>query len=80
MASGVLEALWLDPPARSYRLERGQLERQAALRGSRRVPSLDARCFSRANGEMVTGGYLLQLLARYWTEQVGALKAVGSGR
>ena len=50
------------------------------MHAARQSPSLDAVCFKRANGEMMTGRQRLQLLAKHWTEHVDELKAAAAGR
>jgi hypothetical protein len=44
------------------------------VRAAREAPDLDAGCFRRATGEVMTGRQRLELLARHWTEHVNELK------
>jgi hypothetical protein len=41
------------------------------------APSIDAPCFRRATGEVMTGRERLELLARHWSEHVRELQAAG---
>ena len=45
------------------------------VRAARQAPDLDRPCFKRSNGEVMTGGERLALLARHWTEHIHALHA-----
>jgi hypothetical protein len=44
------------------------------VRAARRAPNLDAPCFRRADGEVLTGRQRLELLARHWAEHVRDLQ------
>jgi len=52
------------------RLAHGRL-----MRAARTAPDLDAPCFRRASGEVLSGSQRLELLARHWTEHVKELQA-----
>jgi hypothetical protein len=45
------------------------------VRAVRRATDLDAPCFRRPNGELVSGRQRLEVLARHWTEHVKELEA-----
>jgi hypothetical protein len=45
------------------------------VRAARSEPNLDAPCFRRADGEVLTGRQRLELLARHWAEHVRDLQA-----
>jgi hypothetical protein len=45
------------------------------VRAARSAPNLDAPCFRRADGEVLTGRQRLELLARHWAEHVRGLHA-----
>ena len=44
------------------------------VRAARSAPDLDKPCFKRPNGETVTGGQRLEVLARHWAEHVRDLQ------
>ena len=44
------------------------------VRAARNAPDLDAPCFRRSTGEVMTGAQRLELLARHWTEHVRELR------
>ena len=52
------------------RLAHGRL-----MRAARSAPDLDQACFSRANGDTLTGAQRLALLAKHWREHVAELQA-----
>jgi hypothetical protein len=45
------------------------------MHAARNAPDLDKPCFSRANGETLTGAQRLELLAKHWREHVHELQA-----
>jgi hypothetical protein len=45
------------------------------MRAARNAADLDAPCFRRSNGEVMTGRQRLELLAKHWTEHVHELQA-----
>ena len=47
-------------------------------RAARNAPDLDRACFQRSNGERMTGGQRLELLARHWAEHVRDLQAAAA--
>jgi hypothetical protein len=55
------------------RLAHGRL-----MRAARGAPDLEAPCFRRANGEVLSGRQRLELLARHWTEHVRGLQAAAT--
>jgi hypothetical protein len=50
------------------------------MQAARRSPNLDAACFKRANGEVMTGRQRLDLLAKHWREHVEELEAAAAAR
>lgn len=44
------------------------------MRAARSAPDLDAPCFQRASGDLLTGRQRLELLARHWAEHVRELE------
>jgi hypothetical protein len=50
------------------------------LRAAGNAPDLDAPCFRRATGELMTGRQRLELLARHWAGHVKELQEVATGR
>jgi hypothetical protein len=48
------------------------------IRAARNAPDLDRPCFQRSNGERMTGGQRLELLARHWAEHVRDLQAAAA--
>jgi len=48
------------------------------VRAARDAPSLDAVCFKRSGGELLTVRQRLEGLARHWAEHVGALQAAAA--
>ena len=48
------------------------------MRAARDAPDLDHPCFQRSNGERMTGGQRLELLARHWAEHVRDLQAAAA--
>ena len=49
------------------------------LRAAGSAPDLDAPCFRRATGEVMTGRQRLELLARHWAEHVRELQDAAGG-
>ena len=47
-------------------------------RAAHNAPDLDRSCFQRSNGERMTGGQRLELLARHWAEHVRDLQAAAA--
>jgi len=43
------------------------------------APDIDAPCFRRSTGEVMTGRQRLELLARHWADHVGELRAAAKG-
>jgi hypothetical protein len=60
----------IDDLIAQLRLAHGRL-----MRASRSSPDLDAPCFKRASGEVMTGRQRLAVLAKHWAEHVAELKA-----
>ncbi len=60
----------------------GQLRQAHArlLTAARNAPDLNRACFRRSNGEMMTGGQRLELLARHWAEHIRELQAAATAR
>ena len=52
------------------RLAHGRL-----MKAAHDAPDLDTACFTRANGETLTGAQRLELLAKHWREHVHELQA-----
>ena len=52
------------------RLAHGRL-----MQAAKSSPDLDKACFTRANGETLTGAQRLELLAKHWREHVAELQA-----
>jgi hypothetical protein len=50
------------------------------LQAARSAPDLDAPCFQRANGELLTGRQRLEGLARHWTGHLAELQAAAAAR
>ena len=48
------------------------------MRAARDASDLDAPCFRRSTGEVMTGRQRLELLARHWAEHVDALKSAAA--
>ena len=48
------------------------------MRAARAAPDLDAPCFRRGDGEVMTGRQRLTLLARHWADHVRELRAAAS--
>lgn len=60
-------------------LAQARLAHARLVRAARSALDLDAPCFRRSTGEVMTGRQRLQLLARHWAEHVRELKeAAGS--
>ena len=50
------------------------------INAARRSPNLDAPCFKRTTGELVTARQRLEVLAKHWAEHVEELKKAGAPR
>ena len=50
------------------------------LAAARRAPDLDAPCFTRSTGDVLTGRQRLELLARHWAEHARELQAAAAAR
>jgi len=57
------------------RLAHGRL-----LRAAHASPDLDAPCFKRPNGDLVTGAQRLEVLAKHWREHVQELQTADAKR
>lgn len=55
-----------------------RLAHRRLMKAARSAPDLDAPCFRRAAGEVLSGRQRLELLARHWREHVQELQAAAA--